>query len=240
LAPRRLKLSAPALLAANLVPLAGVIFLQWSVSSVIILYWFENVVLGVINVIRMIACSPAEGSIAVAVGAGEQQTAVLEAAFANVTPRAFAHAIKLFLIPFFMLHYFMFCAGHGVFVFSLFPDESGYFAATEGLGLFSSLGRAVEIFSTPLALAAVALALSHGISFLVNFVGGREYQRLDLRQLMMLPYSRIVVLHLTIIFGGFVTMALGEPVWVVVILVLIKTGVDLKMHLKEHVRADGA
>jgi len=33
------------------------------------------------------------------------------------------------------------------------------------------------------------------------------------------------------------SMALGEPIWVLVILLLVKIGVDLKMHLKEHLRA---
>ena len=49
--PRRLRLTSATLLAANLVPLCGVLWWQWSVSSVIVLYWFENIVIGVINVL---------------------------------------------------------------------------------------------------------------------------------------------------------------------------------------------
>jgi hypothetical protein len=232
--PRRLKLTSATLLAANLVPLCGVLWWQWSVSSVIVLYWFENIIIGVINVARMIAFSPADGSLASLVGATEEQLAATPQAVRNLNVPMLAHGAKLFMVPFFVFHYFFFCAGHGVFVFSMFPDEDGYFAADNGIDMLGTLGRAIEIFSTPLAFAAVILASSHVVSFFVNYLGGAEYRRLDVRQLMMMPYGRIVVLHLTIIFGGFATMALGEPVWVVVILVLVKMVVDLKMHLKEH------
>lgn len=230
----RLTFSAGALLLANLAPLAGVLFFDWSVSSVIILYWFENVVLGVVNVARMIAFSPEQTSMAAVMG-GDGRTAVAaSAAGRRLDSAAMIHGVKLFLIPFFMFHYFFFCAGHGVFVFSLFPDENGWFPESNGLGMFDSLGRAIEIFSTPLAFAAVVLALSHIVSFFVNYIGGGEYRRLDLRRLMTMPYGRIVVLHLTIIFGGFATMLLGEPIWLLAVFVLLKIGVDLKLHFREH------
>jgi hypothetical protein len=208
------------LLLANLVPLAGVLFWQWSVSSVIILYWFENVVIGIVNVARMVAVAPAES------GVGTDVATMI-------------HGAKFFVIPFFIFHYFFFCAGHGIFVFSLFPDENGFFPETNSIQLFSALSRAYEIFATPLALAAWALVLSHAISFGVNYLGGGEYRRLNIDRLMLMPYGRIVVLHITIIFGGFVTMALGEPIWVIVVLVLVKIGVDLKMHLTEHLKTAG-
>lgn len=230
----RLKLSSTTLLAANLVPLAGVLLWQWSVSSVIVLYWFENVVLGVINVARMITFSPPDQSLASVVDATDEQLAGTPEAVRNLNVAMLARGAKFFLVPFFMFHYFFFCAGHGVFVFSMFPDEAGYFAEANGIDMLGTLGRAIEIFSTPLALAAVVLAASHVISFFVNWLGGGEYNRFDIRQLMMMPYARIVVLHLTIIFGGFATMALDEPIWVVAILVLVKMAVDLKMHLREH------
>ncbi len=60
---------------------------------------------------------------------------------------------------------------------------------------------------------------------------------MNVRRLMVMPYGRIIALHLTIIFGGIATMALGEPLWVLVILVAVKTAVDLKMHLTEHKKA---
>ena len=52
--------------------------------------------------------------------------------------------------------------------------------------------------------------------------------------LMSAPYKRIIVLHLAILFGGWGVLALGSPLPVLVILVVLKTALDLKLHLKEH------
>jgi len=49
--------STRVLILANLVPVAGVLLLQWDVLTILLLYWAENVIIGVINVFRMI-CAP--------------------------------------------------------------------------------------------------------------------------------------------------------------------------------------
>lgn len=239
--PKQLRFSAAALVLANLVPLAGVLIWQWSVSSVVILYWFENVVIGLVNVLRMALASPASlDLVALArerAGNDEAKLAAIEQAFGRMSLSKIQHGLKLFIIPFFIVHYFGFCAGHGVFVFSMFGDTDGYFGDSPGMNPFGAISRAIAIFSTPLAVAAGALALSHAFSFVQNYLIGGEYQRMNVRRLMVMPYGRIIALHLTIIFGGIATMALGEPLWIVVILVTVKIAVDLKMHLVEHHRA---
>ena len=42
------------LLLANLVPLAGVVFFGWSVFPVMLLFWLENVVVGVFHVLKLV------------------------------------------------------------------------------------------------------------------------------------------------------------------------------------------
>ena len=232
--PRQLRLSAVVLLLANAAPLLGVLFLQWSVGSVLILYWFENIVIGILNVAKMIVSAPANDSFVAALAAApakEPQAATVAAPSAQ--------ALKLIVIPFFIFHYFFFCAGHGIFIFSMFGSDEGYFGEPSGFGLLGALGRALEIFATPLALAALVLVVSHVISFFQNYIGAGEYKQLDLRKLMTMPYGRVVALHVTIIAGGFVTLALGQPVWALVVLVVVKTAVDLKMHLVERRKAQG-
>ena len=53
---------------------------------------------------------------------------------------------------------------------------------------------------------------------------------------MSAPYNRIVVMQLTVIFGGWIIMLLKNPVPALVLLVAIKTVVDFRAHRKEHVR----
>ncbi len=51
-----LRPSSVVLVLANLVPLIGVLLFGWRVFDVLMLYWAENVVIGVINVLRMVVC----------------------------------------------------------------------------------------------------------------------------------------------------------------------------------------
>lgn len=52
----RFKASSFALVVANLLPLFGVLLLGWDAFSIVALYWVENIVIGVIHVLKMLAC----------------------------------------------------------------------------------------------------------------------------------------------------------------------------------------
>jgi uncharacterized protein DUF6498 len=80
---------------------------------------------------------------------------------------------------------------------------------------------------------------SESFSFFHNYLARGEYQRVLLPQLMFQPYGRNVVLHLTVLLGGFLVMALGSPVVAIVLLVGLKTAIDLGAHLKERVKLGG-
>lgn len=49
------------LVVSNLLPLAGVLFWDWDVGSIVMLYWSENVILGVYILVKMIARAPIGG-----------------------------------------------------------------------------------------------------------------------------------------------------------------------------------
>ncbi|MDH3290352.1 MAG: DUF6498-containing protein [Gemmatimonadota bacterium] len=138
-------------------------------------------------------------------------------------------AVKYVMIPFFAFHYGMFTLIHGVFVFSLFGGRM-----VQGIG-FPSLVTIVDVIATQrLWVAVAALFISHGYSFVVNYLGSQEYRTVTLERLMHQPYNRIIVLHLVVIFGGFVVMTLQEPRIGIALLVVIKIVVDLRAHLGEH------
>jgi hypothetical protein len=80
----------------------------------------------------------------------------------------------------------------------------------------------------------VALVVSHGISFYSNFLGRKEYVGRKAQEQMAEPYKRIIVLHVTIIFGGWFIMLLRSPVPALVLLIALKTAVDLRAHRREH------
>jgi hypothetical protein len=85
-------------------------------------------------------------------------------------------------------------------------------------------------------LVAAGLLLSHLVSFVLNYVGRREFERTSLDAQQLLPYGRVIVLHMTVLLGGFAVLALGQPVALLLLLVAFKTIVDLGFHLWEHRR----
>jgi len=80
----------------------------------------------------------------------------------------------------------------------------------------------------------LALSLSHGWSFYTNFLGRREYRHKTLSQQMSDPYKRIFVMHLTVIFGGFIVLLLETPLPALLLLILLKIYADARAHRHQH------
>ena len=55
---------------------------------------------------------------------------------------------------------------------------------------------------------------------------------MTLERLMGQPYLRIVLLHLTIIFGAVPTILLGSPMGMLIVLILLKIVIDVALHTK--------
>ena len=98
--------------AAAVIVAYGVLMLGWSVFVVIALFWFENVLIGVLNVAKMLIT-----------GAHSGYTVSMVVAVA--------------LSAFFAVHYGMFTVAHGVFVVGLF----GQAELGSSQGMFAPLGR---------------------------------------------------------------------------------------------------
>jgi hypothetical protein len=196
--------SAWVLVAANLLPLYGVLFLGWPAFALLLLFWLENVLVGALNVARMLLADPADPAL---------------------------WAAKLFMVPFFAFHYGMFTAIHGVFVFGLFGTKE-YEKLVRGLWTLDAAWRALDEFG--LALPLAALAASHLFSLAWNYLYRGEFRRAALTELMHQPYGRVIVLHVTILAGGLVATLLGSPLWALLLLVGCKIWLDLRAHLKEH------
>src|SRR5262245_4447150 len=197
-----------ALVLANAVPLIGVLFFGWSVWNILIVYWLENGIVGLFNVLKMAA----------ATGTGQVQGM-------SINNRPVAGNSKVTLIPFFVMHYGIFWVVHGIFVLTLpflFTGEPGSASGVDPLAIL---------------FAGIALALSHGVSYWWNYLHGGEYLHMSAAQLMFAPYGRLLVLHMTIILGAVAIGTTGAQSAAVAMLVLFKTAIDVGLHLAEHRRA---
>lgn len=79
----------------NLVPLIGVLAFGWSAFAVLLIYWMENVAIGVAQAVR--------------IGVAGVRNRTLE---------------TVALLPFFCVHYGVFTGVHGVFVVGMFGSEA--------------------------------------------------------------------------------------------------------------------
>ena len=213
--------SSLALVLANLVPLAGVLYFDWSVLAILLLYWAESVVIGVVNILRM-ATSRSDnilGGMLPQLTTGQAPEELVKS-----MPRINMAAFKFFLIPFFTVHYGGFCYGHLMAVIGLFSGSglSG--------GITSSL---VQFWQPEFWVAIAAIAASHLFSFGSNFIGNGEYRNASLLQLMQRPYGRIITMHVAIVLGAGLVMWLDTPLPILVILIAGKIAIDLRLHEAE-------
>src|SRR5690606_11044050 len=69
--------------------------------------------------------------------------------------------------------------------------------------------------------------------FLTNFIGKGEFRAVSAPQMMMRPYGRGVVLHVSIVLGGVLALALGPSVGGWLLFVLLKSVVGVAAPLRE-------
>jgi hypothetical protein len=210
-------ISLAALIGANLIPFIGIFVFHWDVKFIVLLYWIENLIAGFYNILKM--------------------------AFLKMDQAA-GNLGKLFIIPFFCVHYGGFCAVHGFFLIHFFKIGSGlspFGDSNKWWGplifiqlLYSVIARIWSSKPPEMIWAVIGLTVSHGVSFLENYILGQEYKTSSLKKLMHQPYQRIIVMHIAILAGGIFVMKLDSPLPLMIILVLLKITFDLHLHNKSH------
>lgn len=194
----------------NLIPILGVLFWDWTLFMVLLLYWLESGVIGVFNLIRI----------------GMARAPISEGFKVNGRHPAGPHG-KLLVMLFFPFHYGIFWIVHGVFVFVFFglgfmPGSA--FTGTSGISGINISG----VF-----LAVSVMVITQIVSFLFVFVREREYERVSPDQQMSQPYSRVFVLHGVIIGGAFLINQFGTPMAALALLVILKLSADLILTFRE-------
>lgn len=126
---------------------------------------------------------------------------------------------KISTAVFFLFHYGFFHLGYAIFLMA-FP--------------FSGITQPNEFKTSYFWFSAILFF----ISYLVEFINSKKNISAELPnigKLMFAPYTRIIPMHLTIIFGGFIAMAgsvfsANTDLIVIILFTSIKTVVDLFTH----------
>jgi len=194
------RVSLVLLVIANLLPLAGVFLWDWDVFLLLLLFWCENVIIGLFGIARLIVASNSD--------------TIRESVFQPL---------------FFLVHYGGFMFGHFMVLFSLYSNH------IDELGTRAEPADYYRLVAEHLNwLAVAAMFVSHGWSFVENYMGRSEHERLSPMGAMALPYKRMVITHVALILGGFFLIRNDQPLGGLVVLVLLKIALDVTFHRREH------
>ena len=197
-------------LLVDLLPIIAVIFFGWKAVPLVALYWLENLVIGAFTIFRMLG---------------------------TIAANALNIPIALFMVPFFTVHYGMFCFGHGIFLSAFAGGKVG--DAAPGIdGMRTLVDWALG--TGPYMLWFIgAIILVNAIFYLVDFIGRGDYRNTQLPVEMFAPYGRIVTLHVAIILGAGLMMAFGQPLLGVLILIMLRVAFGMALNMMRRRRMDG-
>src|SRR3989339_2002813 len=99
-------------------------------------------------------------------------------------------------LPLFIVHYSIFMFVHLFFILQFFKPDLG--SAIEQFGAFKIVFKYLE----GLLISLAFLFLSHGLSFIFNFIKKEEYKNSSLVKQIFFPYQRIIIMQIVIFLIG--------------------------------------
>jgi hypothetical protein len=190
----------------NAVPLIGVLFYGWDARLIVIVYILETIVVGLAHVLRMVLVHRLYG---------KKPTTLARLAEIRAGHGPEGGISGGVLIPFFAVHYFFFIFVQG-FVYSGFTHEKtvqilhDFNAAIQGEARWALI--AFGIFQ----ILHIGEELATGI-----------HRHTPIDDLFFKPYKRIFVQQLVVIIGAFFISMGFKQLGPVIVLVVVKTGLDL-------------
>ena len=197
----------------DVIPVYAVMFLGWGAAPIVFLYWLENLVIGVMTIARMIASGIGKG-----IGGAAQ---------------------LLFFVPFFTVHYGMFCFGHGLFLLVLQSDDFSHLGPTTHIG--EDYAGIVQHAGTagPGMLTFITIIFAFNVFLFVwDYIGKREFLSAEPAEEMFAPYGRIMLLHVALFAGMFALINFGEPMLGVLLLILLRVAWGLFISVRRRLRLD--
>ena len=183
----------------NLIPVGGVLWLGWDAGQILMLYWVENIIVGVMSLIRILTARQRDTPAAGSAGAGS------------------AAAGSIGVGCFFIVHYGLFTLVHGVFTMML---ASRIIDGEDGLW--------ERVFANPTFHWAVLGATALQVVILIReWWSSGLWRRSSPGVEMFRPYGRIVVLHVTVLAAAWLLSETSAPMGAVLILCLMKAVVEL-------------
>jgi Family of unknown function (DUF6498) len=186
------------LIIANLIPVAGVLFLNWNAKEVFLVYCLETIIIGLFTLLKMLITG-----LVVKKDVWQNQGAVTKQPF-------------WFFMLFFLVHYGMFVAVQmGIFFgVSGIGDENG-------ITFFNFFSKWPSLLTNEAYIMLGVFIVSYGFRLTTDFILTGDYKTSSLGYLMFQPYGRIFVQQVTVILGS-MFLSFGAGKVFILIFALIK------------------
>ncbi|HEU0052303.1 MAG TPA: DUF6498-containing protein [Longimicrobium sp.] len=198
------------MLGANLLPLAGLLFLGWEPLEVMILYWVESVIVWLYTLLKILmVLDPGTGA------PGSRRAG-------RIVGRLLSGA---FMMTQFALGLFV----YGWAILGVFggPEMIGEMGGDPAVAITRMLAAAA---GSPVAWALVA---SHGCEFVMEHRRTHGFHDLDFGGLVFSGFRRLVPVHLMLMIAALPVMLLGAPAIGIAVLVVLKIVADLRQLRRE-------
>src|SRR5262245_32682575 len=224
------RIAAIALILANLVIVAWTLKDQWGFLQILYLFWFEAIVIGAYNLLKMFVVFVWGNPFGSWLGRWVGFESPLAAVFYGLM------AMIFFVVKF---GGFTLAMGFALLILPawLQQPETGQQAGNSDQLVL--VAKAFKAASRGLPVSLAALVVSHGISFVVNFLRRREYERASILVLVFWPYARMALVLAVLVVAGLaagISPPLGRTTIFAVMVVLLKLLADLASHAFEHTR----
>lgn len=205
--PKRGTFAVAILILSNLVPLAGILWWGWDTFVLLSLYCLETAVIGFWTILRLATMSRDPSSVAGRSIAG-----------------------TLALAGFFTVHAGLFMTVHMAFLYILFagPWTGRIHDARDFIRLI--------VIGAGLWIPLLALFVGQGAVFVNDAVNRFVFAtttltNADTGDIMGGFYKRIVIMHVAIMGGAFITQAIGTTAPLIV-LMLLKIAIEIRFQMK--------
>ena len=210
---------AVVLVGVNVAVAAWTLFNRFGYAEILLLYWAETVVIGVLNIPKLIIVALF----------GQRLDTIDEAAAAGKRLGVVLMVLLFYVTVFALVWMLLFAAIVAV------PPLLQHADRAAGL----VVERRPRGDETMIAVAAAVLALSHAISFVVNFLMGREFRGASLARIAVQPALRTALIIGIMALGfaaAFAVPGLSRSTTFALVVIVLKTAADLHAHLAERRR----
>ena len=199
--------SAWFLLVTNIIVIFIALAQKWSLYEIMMAYWAQSVIIGFFHFFRILTLKKFS----------------TEGILVNGKPLENSHSAKVGMAFFFAAHYGLF---HFVYLMFLAwsPFMSSFMQGAIKPGLASS-----SVLGSSFLIALTLFFINHLFSFIYSYKNDSEKPQ-HLGRVMFYPYARILPMHLTIIFGGFLFYSSS----ILVLFLILKAFADLILHTSQH------